>query len=365
MESPSFTEKLGTGKWIGIQYVIDRCPMCGDKESLKFTGIGQWGCTGCHKGGKDLRSFRTFLASNPMMASYVESIKEPVAPEEVVVLSEYQSPYQGKVIGTGFGDLDFVLGGLVEGGMTIVTGKRAEGKSSFISQLTLNAVDNGHNVCFYSGELSTGRFQSWMFGQAAGARNMDAVQDQFGATRWIVRESAEKKIREWLGTKIVLYDNTKVKSSEQRTILKSFNKSRAYYGCDLFIVDNLMTARYDLMSEKDSLVAQASFASEMMDFARQNNVHMIMVAHPRKGEAEDINDSVAGLGTITNMATNVIQVRKIAEEERIKEGCDAMVTISKNREHGDTGMSKFMFDKQSKRFMPCKGSCISRYGWDK
>jgi twinkle protein len=364
MEVPVFAQKLGSGKWIGTAYVLDVCPMCCGSGTMRFGGRGMWGCTGCKKGGKDLLSFRKFISENPLMKEYVPSIIIPAKPENLVVVSEYHNPYTGTVIGTGFGDLDYILGGLTEGALTIVTGKRGGGKSVWIGNLALNAINNRHKVCFYSGELSTGRFQTWLFGQAAGANHMYSMQDQFGANRWIVSEPAEQKIRQWLGENIVLYDNTKSKSSERKTILKSFNNARAFYGSDIFFVDNLMTAKFDIDDDNDALRAQANFAAEMMDFARQNNVHVVLVAHPKKGETEDINDSVAGFGDITNMATNVIQVKRLTDKEKLDCNYDTLISISKNREYGDTGSVEFYFDKSSRRFVPTKGSYISRFNWE-
>ena len=365
MEAPIFTQKLGTGKWIGTTYTLDICPLCSGNQTMKFTGKGMWGCTKCKKGGVDLSTLREFMKGNPLFASIIPSIVDPTRPEGLIVVSEYHNPYKGSVIGTGFSALDFLTGGLTEGAMTIVTGKRAEGKSSWLGQTALNAIQGKHNVCFYSGELSAGRFQSWLFTQAAGTRNLEGLVDQFGATRWAVKAEADAKIRQWLGDKMVLYDNSNVKSSERRTILKCFNYARAYYGSDLFIADNLMTARYDIDNDQDTLRAQANFASEMMDFARENNVHVILVAHPRKGDSEDINDSVAGFGDITNMATNVIQVKRVNNTGGEKYGCDAIITVAKNREYGDTGSVEFKYDKQSKRFLPLTGGGIAGYGWEK
>ena len=366
MESPVFVKALGTGKWIGTLYVLDVCPGCGGKETFKVKGNGKlWGCNSCRKGGQSLAELRNFFSKDALLKDYVNTIVEPVKPEELIVVSEYHSPYKGKTIGTGFGSIDTVIGGLTEGALTILTGKRSEGKSTLMGQISLNCMEAKHNICFYSGELNAGRFQNWLFLQAAGSRNLECFEDQFGANRWNVKPDIEKRIREWLGDKLVLYDNTRVKSSERKTIMSAFEHARTYYGSDLFIIDNLMTARYDIDKESDANRAQANFASQAMDFARQNNVHVILVAHPKKGEIEDINDSVAGLGEITNMATNVIQVRKLNEEIKVKEGCDTLITISKNREHGETGTLKFNFDMPSKRFIPLTGTCISNYGWQK
>lgn len=364
MEIPKFAEKLGPGRWIGTAYVLNMCPICSGKDTMKFTGRGLWGCSSCHKGGVNLASLRKFFADDPMMSSYVSSIIDPEKPSEIVVVSEYINPYQKTIIGTGFGQLDHLIGGLTEGALSILTGKRGEGKSCFLGQLALNVVQTGHCVCFYSGELSTGRFQSWLFSQAAGTKYLRAIKDQFGTERFLVSKEIEGMIRNWLGEKLVLYDNTKAKSSERRTIIKCFNKARAYYGSDLFIVDNLMTARYDIDDDRDSLRAQANFVSEMMDFARTNNVHVIVVAHPRKDDSGDINDSVAGLGDITNMATNVIQVKRPRNAAKSIGNNDAIITVSKNREYGDTGEIHLTFDNKCKRFIPKNGTCILIYDWE-
>lgn len=364
METPVFAEKLGSGKWVGTGYVLGKCLFCGALDSLIFSGRGMWGCRKCNRYGSDLGALRAELKKNPALARFAESVKDPEPPDRMIVLSEYKSPYNQHVIGTGFGSIDHLIGGLGEGAMTVITGKRGEGKSTFLGQLALNAIDQGHKVGFYSGELSAGRFQSWLFGQAAGARNMESFQDPFGATRWAVRPDVEARIRDWMGEKIVLYDNTKVRASERHTITKAFAQAKAYYGCDLFVIDNLMTAKQDADDDADALRAQANFAGEAMDFARQNNVHVVLVAHPRKGDARDINDSVAGLSEITNLASNVLQVRKASEEEQRAMNCDSIITVAKNREHGDTGFSRFTFDKTSKRFVPVNGSCIARYGWE-
>lgn len=365
MEVPKFALKLGSGRWIGTAYVLDKCPLCGSINSIMFTGKGMWACRECKKGGNDLNSFRELMKANPVMAQFVDSIVEPEAPATMIVVGDYISPYKDKIIGTGFGSIDQMLGGLKEGAMTIITGKRGEGKSTLLGQLSLNAIDEGHKVGFYSGELSAGRFQSWLFSQAAGARNMQSFIDPFGAERWAVRADVEKKIRKWLGEALVLYDNTKMKSSERHSIMKAFSQSRAFFGCDLFVIDNLMTAKQDTDDDSDALRAQANFANEALNFASENSVHVILVAHPRKGDNGDINDSVSGLGDITNMATNVIQIKKASEKEQKEMNCDAIITVAKNREYGDTGFSRFNFDKTSKRFVPVNGTCVSSYGWEK
>lgn len=65
--------------------------------------------------------------------------------------------------------LDEVIGGLVEGGVTVFTGKAGDGKSTLSGLLLLNAIEQGYNVCAYSGELRKEKFQEWINLQCAGS----------------------------------------------------------------------------------------------------------------------------------------------------------------------------------------------------
>lgn len=58
---------------------------------------------------------------------------------------------------------------------------------------------------------------------------------------------------------------------------------------------------------------------------------------------------MAGSGDITNRADNVFKVERVKPED---EGCDAVVTIMKNREFGARGKIKLDFNEPSRQFFP-------------
>lgn len=285
----------------------------------------------------------------------------------LIVLSEYRYEKKHGRIGTGFSSLDYLLGGLGESALTIITGKRGEGKSTFTGQLALNAVNDGHVCCFYSGELSAHMFQSWIYSQASGEENMEKMQDQFGNDIWTVDPFIQSRIESWLGRKFLLYDNSKIKKSERNTIIERFQLAHDKYNADFFVVDNLMTARYGIDSDRDFYRAQSNFATQLVEFCHKNRSHVLLVAHPRKGyggrEDTDINDEVSGSGDITNLASNVIQVKKASDKDRAETNADSFITISKNRDYGRTGKIRFKFNPASRRLVDMDNSCISNYGW--
>jgi DNA primase len=56
-------------------------------------------------------------------------------------------------IKTGISQFDRVCGGLLRGHVTLLSGKRGEGKSTLMSQMIAEAIDQGNAVFVYSGEL--------------------------------------------------------------------------------------------------------------------------------------------------------------------------------------------------------------------
>lgn len=365
MEAPLFASHLGYGRWIGIQYALELCPICQSFDSLIFEPDGTSSCSGCETKNEPIASFKQRLMQSSITgAQLAEQINLEKDPDGLIVVSEYRREIKPTRIGTGFKKLDMMLGGLGDSGLTVLTGKRGEGKSTWSSNMVLNAIQDGHNVCFYSGELSASTFQAWMFAQAAGDNNMDAIEDNFGNEDFVVNEYAEARIRAWLKKKLILYDNSLSKHSERNAILERFKQARRVYGCDLFVVDNLMTAKYTVEDERNYWRAQSNFAGELKDFAQENLCHVILVAHPKKGDSGDINDDVSGSSDITNRADNVIQVKKLDEKGKIEYGADSLITVSKNRDYGRVGKIRYNFCPASRRFVEVDSSNITKYGWE-
>lgn len=351
---------LGKGTWVNNKFVLETCPICLGEDTFRWSGSGIWECVECKNRG-DIDDLKR-LVTDPLILHALNNIDKPAPPDGLILVSEHRKKKNTKVVASGFNKLDRKTGGFNQGSLTVITGKRGEGKSTYAGQIALNAVNQGHPVCFYSGELNADMFQEWIVSQAAGHNFMNEYEDQFGAIRYQVDAYAEPRIREWLGQNLILYDNSVVKSSERNTILERFATAHDYYGCKLFFVDNLMTAKYAIDSDRDYYRAQSNFVGDLVDFALQNNVHVILVAHPRKSDSGDVNDDVGGSSDITNRATFVLKVARANDKERAEMNCDSVVTVAKNRIYGDLGKIAFNFDVPSRRFV-CP-DMITQYGWE-
>ncbi len=344
--------------------ILKFCPICSNLYTFRFLGDHSlWECPSCNTHG-DWTLLSDMLMRIPSWRDKVADLKRPKPPEGLLVVSEWRPPEKNvKRIPTGFGALDKALGGLEESMLTVMTGRRGEGKSTLVGQFALNAVDAGASVCFYSGELNMRLFRHWIYSQAAGREWLQEYSDQFGETRHRVDPYAEDRISAWIGKRLIMYDNSIVKSSERNSILERFAIAKTFYGCELFVVDNLMTARYNINNDANYYRAQSNFVGELTDFAQNTQSHVILVAHPKKGDEGDENDLVSGSGDITNRASNVLRVKKATESEQKQNGYDSCIRITKNREHGRTGQLNFNFEPDTKRFIPLTGSWIQKYSW--
>lgn len=370
-DNPDKSEKVqkyyaifGDGGWIGNDYVVKNCPICNEPYTFYFTGLtGIWTCANCRKGGK-YAELQEILKEDIMWDDKFAELEQPSAPEGLIQVGKYIPPKAGSSVATGFTELDIRLSGLSECAMTILSGKRGQGKSTWASQLALNLVNGGGRVCFYSGELSAATFQSWIVKQAAGSKYLSHYVDSFGADRYHVEPFIEDRIKSWLIDKFILYDNSVTKSSERNSILERFMMAKRFYNCNYFFVDNLMTAKYTKDVDRDYFRQQSNFSGELTDFAMQEKVHVVLVAHPRKGESGDFNDDVAGLSDITNRASNVFFLQRLTDSEVAKMGYDSLLNISKNRDHGALAKIGFEFKKDSKRFIPIDGRTIETFAWE-
>ena len=266
---------------------------------------------------------------------------------------------------TGIKSIDKHAGGSIMGEVTVVTGKSGQGKSTLLGQFMLEAIDQGIPVCAYSGELRADRFQYWVHLQAC--RN-EHIKDYFDKARdrnvYTIPRNISDKIKSWYRGKFWLYDNEmNSENNESVGIIKLFTYAAKKYGCKIFLVDNLMTSKFNTgKSDSDFYRAQSNFVGDLIHFAKTYNVHVYLVAHPNKTKGKLEKENVSGTGDITNRADNVFSV--VRDEEK---PLTNILTILKNRSDGAQNIEiALSFDPRNKRFWQesdPKGE-HKKYGWE-
>lgn len=279
-------------------------------------------------------------------------------------------PGKDTVISSGMSGIDSVMGGgFRTGEVTVWTGINSSGKSTLLGQVLLSTVNEGYKVCAYSGELPGQIFRYWIDLQAAGpAYVYDQWREERKATVIQVKFEAVKAIREWYKDYFYLYDSNGAAAED--ALLEVFEYAVQRYDCRVFMVDNLMTTVLGSESERDFYRKQSEFIGRMVEFAHNYDVHVHVVAHPRKVQAGKrlTKMDVSGSGDITNRADNVFCVHRLTRKELEKEeyyGCSTVVEVWKNRANGKQDIEiKLGFECNSRRFYMAKtGDSKWDYNW--
>lgn len=207
--------------------------------------------------------------------------------------------------------LDETIGGLAEGAMTVFTGKPGDGKSTLAGQLLLSAIEQGYNVCAYSGELTKEKFQEWINLQAAGSDYIglkhDPIRETFVPS---VPCNVQERLLDYYRDRFYLFDNQEIfEANQSESILKVFQMAARRYGCKLFLADNLMTA---LSDSDEETKAQGKFANALKKFATRYHVHVLLVAHPRKVKLGEKlgQDDIGGSSATIRLADSAIVVER-------------------------------------------------------
>lgn len=280
-------------------------------------------------------------------------------------------------IRSGINKIDKALGGLEKGKLSIVSGLRAAAKSTLLSELMLNAIDDGHVVLAYSGELSDKSFMNWMYLQAAGKGYVKQSAKFEGS--YYVEMDVKKRIAQWMGTKLWLYNN--VKSNLPSYLLNNIRRKAIETKADMIIIDNLMALDVQELNRANEYDAQTKFMWALKKIAQDCNCHVILVAHPRKSIGFLRLEDVSGSNNIVNIIDNAFIIHRnnadfkeksekilkaVGAEWMIKE--DTHVTnvleIAKDREHGTCDLFvDLYYEAESKRLKNYSAESVV-YGWN-
>lgn len=267
-------------------------------------------------------------------------------------------------ITTGISSLDRLIGGLFFGQVILLTGKRGEGKSTFMGMINAEAINQGYKTFTYSGELPDYHFKRWLDLQIAGPHNVVTTYNQFSDPEYSLSDEVIQKINKWYFDQAFLYDNNSIDGDEYESLLDTVEKSIQRYGINLVCIDNLMTA-IDISNAENQYIQQSQFVRSLKKIAVKYNVVVVLVAHPRKtqGEVSD-NDSVSGSSDITNRVDLVMSYAKNPDDE----SPGGKIFVMKNRLSGKLALKdnaiQVAYDPVSKRiYSPSAGPNV-KYFWE-
>ncbi len=255
-----------------------------------------------------------------------------------------------------------VVGGYALGFLSVWTGESGAGKSTFLGQEMLRAVQEGFSVCAYSGELPGALFRYWIDLQAIGPKDdyWESYYDPIKKTKiYKPKKEAVEGVHRWYYDKFFICDS--FGSINDEDLLELFDYAYKRYDCRVFLADNLMTMNFT-GDDRDYYRKQGRMVGKLKDFAYNKNVHVHLVAHPRKNDGRLTKNDVAGSKEITNRPDNVFGVYRCKEED--KTHYQGYLDIFKNRwsglEQKDAGLQ---YDSKTKRIYQPSDGGDWEYGW--
>lgn len=301
---------------------------------------------GCKDANEILQKYGSQALKDAISRAEELPVKMIVDLSEIAPVNVFDIPK----LQTGIGAVDkFLYGGLPFGGLTLVTGKAGEGKSTLASQILVSAIGQNHKCFAYSGELPNHMFKAWMNYQVAGNHHTRTHTNTWGDTEYSISESTQKEIDDFYRGKCFLYDNSDIDGDEKDSLISITEEAILHYGVDVVLIDNLMTA-LDLenIDSFDKYDKQSMFVKKLARIALKHNVLIILVAHKRKNNMNmNTNDEIAGSADIGNLATLTISY----ERDPKIEADNRLLKITKNRLFGKLNLEGFVtkYSDQSKR----------------
>lgn len=313
----------------GVKYILDCCPFDSNhkgKDACIFQS--RTGAIGFHcfhnscidKTWKDVRLLYEPDAYEKRQQEYEKRIyAKPNRQQEVKKIHEAEGKpvfytasdilnlpqEEESFVKTGIGMIDRKMRGWKKTYVSVISGLRASGKSSVISEVCLDCVDSGNRAGVFSGELAPKNFMRWMNLQAAGKGYVEPTQFE---DYYNVRREYQEKIADWLGNNFFLYNNEY--GNNFTAIMEQFEKKVEDDKLDVLILDNLMAFNISNLGE-NKWDAQTEFVLSLQRLAKRKNIHIAFVAHPRKAMGFLRLDDISGTGDLGNAVDNAFIVHRV------------------------------------------------------
>ncbi len=267
------------------------------------------------------------------------------------------------------GSMDALIGGFNKGELSIWSGSNSSGKSTLVSQLGLAAVHQGYKVAMFSGEMPPKLVKYWLYLQAAGRNNVE--EDPLSPRHYRLKAGIKEYLNKRLSGSLAVYNNDY--GSDWETVASVIFNWVREKGSDVVIIDNLMSLNLPA-GAADKYDIQTQIVQTLSQAAKQLNVHIHFICHPRKTESFLRKNDISGTGDLTNTADNVFMVHRVNNDflTRVKEIYPRLsippdvgnaVEIMKNRDLGVVDeMILLYFDGTCKTMTDIRGG-VPAYSW--
>lgn len=222
---------------------------------------------------------------------------------------EYKTTPKDRVL-SGIRDLDYLTKGFELGCVTLWTGVTNAGKTTVLTMLAKQTIMQGEKVFYFNGEQTKDDFKNNLYKQSVEAKDIytvwykdTAIADTF------VKDDKRIALNRLYGESLFVYNNDIPRDID--TLLYAMEDCLRVYKTRVFVLDNFM--QIDIKSQ-DVYQEQTNIMEKLRTFAVNKNVHIHLVAHPRKIERMQTRLTlydISGSMNLANKAYNVISIIRV------------------------------------------------------
>lgn len=240
-----------------------------------------------------------------------EEVVQPLVEEEdnskfIFNIKKRRKPEQ-EFFSTGFEKLDETLGGgLVQRGLTIITGKPGSGKSTFLNNVIWNTSSSVKSLVFteqHTDDVATNLAKTYFSQPTVSEEDRDTALSE-------------------LENKVVFYNKDNY-TWDWRVVLEDINEFLST-NTDFKVVflDNLsILCPFNSENTKE----QQEFAFQLVKLAEEKNINISLVVHPSKN-----GEKVCGTSLFENISFQFLEVENISNNKQKL----TKLNVLKNRDNG-------------------------------
>lgn len=245
---------------------------------------------------------------------------------------------------TNISELDYLLKGIEYGKLSLWSGITNHGKTTLMIQFAKECLKHQKKIFYFSGEQSSSEFKNYLYVGMCTKNQLEFITDKHNSKIYDVKPKDE--VIEYFDNiyknKLFLYDNEATNNTITNMI-----KTMEYafkQGVRIFFIDNFMQ-----LDNSEKLEEQTKIVETFKRFARDKNVIINLVAHPRKTQFMKCRLTIfdiAGTQNIANKSANICSIIRTDilpnnEYEEIEkalfnsgyniEKCDGIVEVIKTK----------------------------------
>ncbi len=263
---------------------------------------------------------------------------------------------------TNISELDYLLKGIEYGKLSLWSGITNHGKTTLMIQFAKECLKQHKKIFYFSGEQSASEFKNYLYVGMCRKEQLDFIKDSHNDKIYDTKPKQEviDYFDDIYSSDLYIYDNNMLDNTVTN-MLKTM-KNALHKGVRIFFIDNFMQ-----LDNSERLEEQTRIVELFKRFARDNNVIVNLVAHPRKTQFMKSRLTIfdiAGTQNIANKSSNICTIMRtdiLSDTEKSEIGymlfksgfnierCDGIVEVIKTKGN-NCKMVGLIYDQEFKTY---------------